>query len=243
MQVPFTLRDIFKVFSLSLLLFLALTLLFEALPEAANALEGFHPTLSFLVQYLIQFVILFFPLWILVVDKYNVSLADFGFQKIKPWLLIKTVLLCYGFYLLVSFVFAAILYYTDLNLPGYQEQESYLPLFGYDAIGLMVAFLVISVLAPLLEELFFRGFLYRTFQKTWPIWLSSIITATLFALIHFQLETFLPLFFLGLILNYATQKTGSVWTSVAFHSLNNTIALTVDIYLYFHPELLEQVLF
>lgn len=241
MEPRFDLRDFLKVFALSIALFTGFAALFEYVPQVTEVFEGFHPTVTFLIQYLIQFVVLFFPLWFFVVDKYALSMGDFGFKKVSPWLLIKTVLLCYGFYLVVSFTVATVLYYTGLSLPGFGEQESYLPLFGYDAIGLTVAFLIISIFAPLLEELFFRGFIYRTFTKTWPLWLASILSAVLFALIHFQIQTVLPLFFLGLILNYAYQKTGSVWTAVAFHSLNNTIAFTFDIYLYFHPEFLENL--
>lgn len=224
-------------------MFAGLSLLFQVFPQAATALDGFHPTISFLIQYLIQFAILFFPLWLFVVDKYNLSLSDLGFKKVSIWQVIKTVMLCYGFYLVASMAIAAILSYTGLRLPGFEEQDSYLPLFGYDFFGLSIAFIVVAVLAPLLEELFFRGFIYRTFKKTWPVWLASILTAVVFALVHFQFQTFLPLFFLGLILNYAYQRTGSLWTSVAFHSLNNTIAFAFDIYLYFHPEVLEQINF
>lgn len=231
-----------KVLALSIFLFGSFAAAFEFVPQTVQLMDGFHPSVSFLLQYLIQFTVLFFPLWLFVVDKYSVSLADFGFQKVKPWVLIKTVAGAYGFYLLISFLIASILYYTGLSLPGYEEQESYLPLFGTDVVGLSFAFLVVAVLAPLLEELYFRGFIYRTFKKTWPVWLASVLTASLFALIHFQLQTFIPLFFLGLILNYTYQKTNSVWTAVAFHSLNNTIAFGFDVYLYFHPEVLEQLM-
>lgn len=217
--------------------------LFQVIPGAGDMIDGLHPTVSFLLQYLIQFVILFFPLWFFVVDKYSASLSDFGFKKIKIWTVIKTIVSCYVFYLLLSLLIGMILSYTGLSLPGYQDQDSYLPLFGYDTLGLTTAFLVVSVIAPILEELFFRGFMYRVFVKTWPKWLGSILTALLFGLIHFQLQTIIPLFILGLILNYAYEKTDSVWTCVAFHSLNNTIALTLNIYLYFHPELLDQVQF
>lgn len=224
-------------------MFAGMSALFAVFPQAATALDGFHPTVAFLIQYLIQFAILFFPLWVFVVDKYNLSLADLGFKKVGIGQVIKTVLLCYGFYLVVSMAIAAFLSYTGLRLPGFEEQDSYLPLFGYDAFGLSIAFVVVAIMAPLLEELFFRGFIYRTFKKTWPVWLASILTAVVFALVHFQFQTFLPLFFLGLILNYAYQRTGSLWTSVAFHSLNNTIAFAFDIYLYFHPEVLEHLNF
>lgn len=213
--------------------------LFEWVPHVGERLEGFHPSVRFFIQYLIQFVILFFPLWLFVVDKYATTLNDFGFVKIRVWPLVKTVLQCYLIYLFLSFLIGLFLYYTGIHVPGYEQQESYLPLFGYDPLGLAVAFLTVSFLAPFIEELFFRGFVYRIFTKTWSPALGSVLTALLFSLIHFQLQTFIPLFMLGLLLNYAYQKTGSVWTSMAFHSFNNSIAFAIDVYLYYHPEILK----
>ena len=215
--------------------------IFKLVPSAGDILAGFHPAVAFLFQYLLQFAILFFPLWFFVVDKYNASLKDFGFKKIHLLSLLKTVALCYLIYLAASFAIINILSYTGYELPGFQDQDSYLPFFGYDALGLTTAFLIIAILAPFLEELFFRGFIYRIFTKTWPLWLGSILSALLFALIHFQLQTIIPLFILGLILNFAYQKTGSVWTSVAFHSFNNSIAFGLDLYLYYNPEFLENL--
>ena len=242
METRFQFSDFLKVFTFSILIFVFFAGIFQLVPGVRGLLDGVHPTVSFLLQYLIQFVVLFFPLWFFVVDKYAASLADFGFNKIKIWKLVKTVLLCYLFYLALAFSIEEILKYTGLSLPGFQEQKSYLPLFGYDVFGLTSAFLVVSLVAPFLEELFFRGFIYRIFTRTWPLWLGSLLTALLFSLIHFQIETVIPLFILGLILNYSYEKTGSVWTSVAFHSLNNTIAFSLDIYLYFHPEWIDAIM-
>ncbi len=227
---------------LSLLLYAFFLSLFELVPSARDLVEGLHPTLAFIIQYLIQFVVLFFPLWIFIVDKYGAGLTDFGFQKVPIGRLIGTVFLAYLFYIVVSFLISTLLFSTELEVPGYKEQASYIPLFGADPIGFTAALLFIIIVAPFLEELFFRGFIYRVFVKTWPVWLGSVLTATLFALIHFQINSFFPLFLLGLILNFVYHRTGSVWTSVAFHSLNNTVAFGLDIYLYFHPELLAALI-
>ncbi len=237
----FEFRDFAKVFSLSILLFIFFAGIFNYFPPSVNFMGNVHPTISFLIQYLIQFVILFFPLWLFVYGKYAASLSDFGFQKIPFLKLIKTVGLCYVFYLVISFIITTFLASSNLEMPGYEAQQSYIPLFGDNLPGLIIAILFISIIAPFLEEFFFRGFIYRVFTKTWPVWFGSIATAALFALIHFQINSFIPLFILGLILNYTYQRTNSVWTAVVFHSLNNTIAFGLDIYLYFHPELLHQL--
>lgn len=241
MDTRFQFKDFVKVFAASILLYAGFAGLFSLVPNVTQTIENLPPTASFAIQYLIQFVILFFPLWIFVVNKYTTRLEDFGFLPVSWKVVLKTVLVNYLAYLILSFGISMILEYFDLKLPGYQSQDSYLPLFGMDPFGITVGFIFVSVLAPFLEELLFRGFVYRVFTKTWAPWLGSILTAALFAVAHMQLQTFFPLFVLGLLLNLSYSKTNSVWTAVAFHSLNNLIAFSTDIYLTRHPELVEQV--
>ncbi len=223
-------------------MFAAFALLFSLVPGMSDWLKGMHPAFAFGIQYLIQLVILFFPLWIFVVEPYGARLKDFAFRPVSWKKLLGTVLGLYLFYILLSSGILLILQHFQVALPGYQDQESYLPFFGTDGLGLSLALFTVGLLAPFAEELFFRGFVYRVFTKTWPIWLGSILTAALFALIHFQLQSILPLFLLGLLLNWAYQRTGSVWTAFAFHALNNLIAIGFEIFLSFHPSAISSII-
>ena len=238
----FTLRDAFKVFAASILLYAIFSGIFYFLPGTSGVLDGINPAVSFIFEYAVQFVILFFPLWFFVVSPRRTALKDFGITRIPLKKIILTTLACYLFYIVVSIVVVSILSLFNTSLPGYGTQESYVPLFGSDFSGLLVGFIFVSILAPFLEEIFFRGFVYRTFSAEWPIWLASPLTAVLFALLHFQFQSLIPLVFLGLLLNYAYQKTGSLWTSIVFHSLNNTLAFGLEVYLYFHPQVLTSLL-
>ena len=240
-ETRFNFKDFVKVFSLVILLYAFFVGIFSLLPGVTDMIEGMHPIMSFLIQYVLRFVILFFPLWFFVVDRYGASLSDFGFNRVGWKKLLITVVLSYLAYLAISFVITTILATNQLEVPGYEAQDSYLPMFGTDWLGFTVAVIFIVGIAPFLEELFFRGFIYRVFTKTWPVWLGSILAAVLFALAHFQLNSFFPLFLLGLILNYIYHRTGSVWTAVAFHAMNNAIAFGVNVYLYFHPETLQDL--
>ena len=241
MDTRFEFRDFIKVFALSILLYAGFTLLFIYFPGADEFLESVHPTVSFMLTYLIQFVILFFPLWIFVIEKYGASFKDFGFQKIKIGKLLKNVIGFYLLYFLIASTLSILLSTSGLQLPGYEAQESYIPLFGDDALGFISAFLLIIGVAPFLEEFFFRGFVYKVLSKTWSIPVGSLITAGLFALIHFQIQSFFPIFILGLFLNVVYQRTQSLWAPIAFHALNNSLAFGFDVYLHFHPELLQQM--
>jgi|GEM_PF-1455835 len=240
-ETKFNFKDFVKVFSLVILLYAFFVGLFSLLPGVTGTIDGLHPTTSFLIQYVLQFVILFFPLWFFVVDKYGASLSDFGFNRVSWKKLIATVVISYLAYLVLSFIITTIITTNQLQVPGYEAQDSYIPLFGADWLGFAVAIIFIVGVAPFLEEMFFRGFIYRVFAKTWPAWMASVLAAGLFALVHFQINSILPLFLLGLILNYIYHRTGSVWTAVAFHAMNNAIAFGADVYLYFHPETLKDL--
>lgn len=238
METRFEFKDFLKVFGLAIFLFIFFVGLLKVTPGAGTFLSTLHPSISFLIEYLLQFVILFCPLWIFVVGKYNASLEDLGFKRVRLLQLIKTVSACYVGYLVFAYLLTLILSETGLSLPGYENQESYIPLFGDDLRGYIVGFVLVGIIAPFAEEILFRGFIYRVFIKTWPIWLGSILSAALFALIHIQFQTFIPLFVLGLLLNYSYRKTGSIWTPIALHSLNNILAFSVEVYLSLHPEVL-----
>lgn len=241
MESRFELRDFLKVFSLALILYVFFEGVLSFTPGIEEVLDTLHPSISFLVTYLFLFVIMFCPLWLFVVEKYNASFEDFGLKKVGLGKLLKTVFLSYGGYLVLMFLLGIILTATDFKLPGYEAQNSYLPLFGEDALGLLIGFLWVGGIAPFLEEIFFRGFIFKVFIKTWPLWLGSVLSAALFALVHMQLQNILPLFILGLLLNYNYQKTNSLWTSIAFHSLNNICAFSLQVFLGFNPELLNKL--
>lgn len=87
--------------------------------------------------------------------------------------------------------------------------------------------LVLSVvfLAPLAEEVLFRGLLFGALSR----WLSArwtiILTAVIFALIHMQAIYLLPLFLVGLLCGWARHKSGSLAVPVLLHVLNNGSSL------------------
>nr|MBA3534562.1 CPBP family intramembrane metalloprotease [Ardenticatenales bacterium] len=90
-----------------------------------------------------------------------------------------------------------------------RAQEPIVPLFGEGAQGLIIALVVVGVLAPLVEEILFRGFLFGGLTRfTGPIQ-AALISGTLFAAIHLQPLAFPALFVLGVVLALLYHRTGS----------------------------------
>jgi membrane protease YdiL (CAAX protease family) len=83
-------------------------------------------------------------------------------------------------------------------------------------------FLVIAVgLAPVYEEVIFRGLLYPALRRRLPRGSSVVLCAACFALVHFSPAQMPALFVLGLALAWLYERTGTLAAPIAFHAAFN----------------------
>lgn len=180
--------------------------------------------------FLLQSIIVLVPLIFLVFKNYKKWVwEDFGFGKFKLLYHAGLAILGYFFYLGVNFAIAAIIVFGGVKIPGYQISEPILPLFGTTDIALMVAAILIIVIAPILEEVFFRGFVLQGLVNKWGKYIGAIVTALIFAVLHLQFESFIPIFILSLILSLLFIRSKSIWPCILFHIINNSIAFVVEL--------------
>ena len=110
------------------------------------------------------------------------------------------------------------------TLENLGTEESDVWLFG-------AAILVIG-LAPLAEELFFRGFFYRALRTRLPVIAAALVDGVIFGVIHFEsadMAVILPvLAILGFVFCLVYEKTGSLFAVIGLHALNNFIAFGVE---------------
>lgn len=96
-------------------------------------------------------------------------------------------------------------------------------------IGTIIFFAI--VVAPITEEFIFRAGIYRFLKsKIYPL-LALSLSALIFAWVHYNILSFLPLVLLGLLLTRSYEKTGNIITPIVFHSLfnaNTLILLLID---------------
>lgn len=85
----------------------------------------------------------------------------------------------------------------------------------------------VAVALPMTEEILFRGYLFDALKPRCPDALVVIITAFVFALVHFQGLYFAPIFGFGLILGWVKLRTGSLRLPVLLHTLNNGLFLAL----------------
>jgi len=94
------------------------------------------------------------------------------------------------------------------------------------------------VIAPFVEELFFRGLLLGAIHSHLRrAWLAITASAVAFAVVHAQPQDVLPLFTMGVLLGYLRLRCGVLWPCVLFHAVFNmrTVALVI-----LAPELLQE---
>lgn len=88
-------------------------------------------------------------------------------------------------------------------------------------------YLAIGILAPLAEELVFRGAVLRTLLRLFPDrkhWIAIIISALIFGAVHGNVIQFIHAAAIGLLLGWLYYRTDSIVPGVAFHWVNNTVA-------------------
>lgn len=99
-------------------------------------------------------------------------------------------------------------------------------------------FFVGAILAPLVEEIFFRGFLFQGFRQKYG-WVSAMLLSSgIFAVAHLDPVSLIPTFILGSLLAYLYHRSNSVWPGVILHVLVNSFGLCSAYVLTQYPNLI-----
>lgn len=138
---------------------------------------------------------------------------------------------------------------TAINPVWMENYEKLMETAGLsDSISVWM-FIYAVLLAPIGEELMFRGVSMRCYRAVFPFWLANIIQAFLFGFFHLNMIQGVYAFFIGLILGYVCEKSGSIYYAIFFHMCFNLMGCTTSL-LSFLPEegtvflaLVEYILF
>jgi membrane protease YdiL (CAAX protease family) len=87
-------------------------------------------------------------------------------------------------------------------------------------------FMLVGVIfAPMVEELFFRGFLFQGFRSQYGWLKGALLSSLIFGAAHLDPAAFLPTAILGFLLAYMYHRTNSVWLPILLHVLVNAFGL------------------
>ncbi|MBI2766130.1 MAG: CPBP family intramembrane metalloprotease [Chloroflexi bacterium] len=89
-----------------------------------------------------------------------------------------------------------------------------------DALALSMAGVVALVVAPLTEEIFFRGFVFGGLLR-WGFWPAASLSGALFTLSHLDTGSIIPFFVVGVVMAWLFWWRGTLWDNITFHFLFN----------------------
>lgn len=153
---------------------------------------------------------------VLVVLAYrHINLKALGFGKFE-W---RT--LGMGCGLLIGSYVIIMIHNGILMLLGVETQgEEILQIFTN--LDSAVWFVLVGVIfAPIVEEIFFRGFLFQGFRQKYGWVKGGLLSAAVFAIGHLDPAALIPTFILGLLLAYMYHRSNSVWPGIILHFLVN----------------------
>lgn len=164
-------------------------------------------------------LLLVVPVWWVVRHKYHVSWAKaLNFRRFKP----------YWLGLMVAFFFAYnvfnVIYSLLLTGAGMEIDRDIGPTLEQLSSPWPLTFSIV-ILAPLAEEIFFRGFIFNGLRARMNWWWAAIISAALFAGAHLDLLFLLPAFLIGFLFALLYQKTNSIWPGIIVHFTVNGLAM------------------
>jgi membrane protease YdiL (CAAX protease family) len=113
------------------------------------------------------------------------------------------------------------------------EQEDIARDLGSDegVIGTIIAGVLIVIVAPVSEEIFFRGFFYPGLRRGMPVILAAVLSSVVWGLLHYTGEgtwgVVVQITVFGLWLTWLFERTGSIYPTIAVHMLNNAVAFTI----------------
>jgi membrane protease YdiL (CAAX protease family) len=131
----------------------------------------------------------------------------------------------FGFWLLM-FCGLALVQFVLSFLVEMDNGELLERLSGSRHMGVFLAFVF---LGPVIEELIFRGYLFRAWRYTRLGMAGTVLlTSVMFTVIHsyqYPFSTLASIFALSLLLGLAREKTDSLWVPIGLHIVNNAIAM------------------
>ncbi len=180
--------------------------------------------ISFIVLYGIQVLLMMGVVWFIALHKRKGRFRDLG---IRYYSIGKT--LWYTLISLIAIFAISFIYVFVMNsVFGIEAPASKIEILVKNrSISNNILLIVVSFIGPVIEEVFFRGFLYSAFKKNWGVLPALFLSSVLFSIVHLQLYSFVPLMIIGWLLAYIFEKTKSLFPAIFLHGVYNLILILI----------------
>jgi len=104
---------------------------------------------------------------------------------------------------------------------------------GIDTVPLVALLTIFGIavvaVAPLAEEIFFRGLVFRALDGVWASWAAIVVSGIAFGAFHLNLPVLVPFAVIGMLFAWAFKASGSLWITVIAHFIINTVSFIVTV--------------
>jgi membrane protease YdiL (CAAX protease family) len=162
------------------------------------------------------------PLYILIQRLHLPFRYDFSLDRTHPWVLVIS-----GLVAIAALAPTSLLAQWSLHLQP--PTPEWLALMDQamptGALAIIMTILTVVVVAPLAEELLFRGLLHRLASRHWGPVMATVISALFFGLIHGEPWYLFGLVGIGVVLALVYEATGSILACWVTHMVHNAVSL------------------
>jgi len=163
--------------------------------------------------------------WLVAIVNRVTFAAAVGLRRASAGALLGGAVLATVVGRLAAGAWGAALAYFDVSFPVQELDPS--NLFPAGPAGVVMTFLIAVVLAPLAEEVVFRGVLLSAFDLRWGATAGIVVSSALFAAMHVTPFAIPPIFVLSLVLGWLFERTRSLTVCVVAHAVFNGSGLVL----------------
>jgi len=230
-RVPWGVRDILKIVLATFIVPFGILLVLIGMSHFGFLPVAVRDTLKnndFVVNLGFELVVIVVETSMVVwlMRKYHLRFSDLGFRKFSLW---KALLYVVLGLILFSFLVAGVFVLITVLVPTIdvdQAQNTSFE-FGDKGVGLIIGFVATVILAPIIEELYFRGLILPAVAKRYGWLLGVVISSGFFAILHMQVNVIIYTFLLGIVLSFFYIRLKSIIPGIVLHMINNLLAFIV----------------
>jgi membrane protease YdiL (CAAX protease family) len=175
---------------------------------------------SALVYILCLTLVVFIP-WKLI--KMKTNREELGLTGLPTWSDIGLAPVGFVTYFVLAMIVLAVFMALLPNINWEQAQD-----VGFQNLitsgDRILAFVALVVIAPVAEEIIFRGWLYGKLRTRIPAWLSILLVSILFGIMHGQWNVAINVFCMSVVMCLLREITGTIWSGILLHMIKNGVA-------------------
>ena len=181
--------------------------------EAAEYMSGQWRFFSFLIATILI-------IWLTYTDFFRKKQDDISAKQVFFWTIVG-IFLAYAAQIVSGLILSLLL--------GVQEpSENTTSLIGIAQTAPLFIF-VICIFAPILEEIIFRGIIFKSVAEKTNFFVGVLVSAIIFAFVHQDFTFFISYFFMGFVFAYLYHKTNRLIVPIIVHATLNTIVTMIQL--------------